>query len=319
MKHFSTALLLLLFLAHPAMAEPASCKTPTLGEVDWTDLRVATATASILLNKLGYDASITRMPSLQDVYKGMDKDQVDVFMGYWIPAQRHVAAPYLQRGSIKTLTTNLDEGRYTLAVPDYVYDQGIRSFADLAQHGDKFDWRIYGSGKGSSGNISVQNMIDSNAYQLQSFKLIETSELLMLAQVKGRIRKGEWIAFLAWTPHPMNQNFSIRYLSGGEEYFGKDYGHATINTNVRDGLTARCPNLGRFFRNLTFEASEQEQIMDQVSNYFVPLDRAIYMWLNQHPEVITRWLQGVTHFDGLQADATAIAEQLAIGWGRIRD
>merc|ERR1711879_477670 len=136
--------------------------------------------------------------------------------------------------------------------------EGVRAFADIAKFHDKFDGRIYGLEKGSSGNTAVLDMIKGNAFGLKNFELIETSERLMLAQVKGRVRKGEWIVFLGWAPHPMNQHFSLKYLSGGDDYFGPEYGKATVNTSVRKELDNNCPNLARFLNNLVFEAPIEE-------------------------------------------------------------
>jgi len=32
------------------------------------------------------------------------------------------------------------------------------------------------------------------------------------------------IVFLAWDPHPMNIQFELRYLAGGDSAFGPNYG-----------------------------------------------------------------------------------------------
>ena len=34
---------------------------------------------------------------------------------------------------------NLEGAKYTLAVPTYVYEAGVKTFADIAAHADKFD------------------------------------------------------------------------------------------------------------------------------------------------------------------------------------
>ena len=51
--------------------------------------------------------------------------------------------------------------------------------------------------------------------------------------------------FLGWEPHPMNANFEMKYLAGGDDVFGPNFGGATVFTNVRAGYLTECPNVGR--------------------------------------------------------------------------
>jgi len=295
------------------------CRDVRLGQLAWTDLQVVTAIADILLDRLGYQAEVKDLPSLGDVYHAMSKDELDVFMGYWQPSQQAMAAPYISQGDFQPIATNMDEARMTLAVPGYVYDQGIHSLADLARNKDKFEGRIYGAEAGSSAHQKIHDMINKDAFGLGDFKLIETSERIMLAQLKGRIKKGEWVVILGWSPHPMNQNYDIRYLSGGDDYFGPQQGKASVSTNMRPEFDQSCTNVAQLMRNLQFDASVEEAIMDQVSNQFVPLQRAVRMWLHDNPGQIQQWLQGVTTVDGGSIDVPQLAASLKVGWGRLED
>ena len=63
----------------------------------------------------------------------------------------------------------------------------------------------------------------------------------MLAQVARATRSEEPIVFLGWEPHPMNANFDLTYLSGGDDVFGPNYGGATVYTNVRAGYARGVP------------------------------------------------------------------------------
>ncbi|WP_221801745.1 glycine betaine ABC transporter substrate-binding protein [Oceanobacter mangrovi] len=320
MKTLPTLTLLFYTLAAPLIAEAndaaANCRDVNIGVVDWTDLHIVNGVAKTLLEELGYKVSLQTEPATPQVFAKMEARDIDVFMGYWTPAMKPIAQRYYTDKSVQTLTENLDEARWTLAVPDYVYDAGLHDFADIAKFADKLDGRIYGLEQGSSGNAAILDMIKGNAFGLKDFKLIETTERIMMAQVKGKVRKGEWIVFMGWAPHPMNQNYAIRYLSGGDDYFGKDYGAAIVNTSVRAGLAESCPNLGRFFENLTFRASVEEEMMDQVSNGFVPVDRAVRMWMHANPQQVSAWLNGVTTIDGKPIDPAAMAADMELTLGR---
>lgn len=75
-------------------------------------------------------------------------------------------AKYRDSGTVETLRANLEGAKYTLAVPKYVYDAGVKSFADLAKHAEEFKHRIYGIEPGNDGNRLIQSMIDKNALTL---------------------------------------------------------------------------------------------------------------------------------------------------------
>jgi glycine betaine/proline transport system substrate-binding protein len=92
------------------------------------------------------------------------------------------------------------------------------------------------------------DMIADNAFGLgdAEFEVVESSEQGMLAQVARATDRDEPIVFLGWEPHPMNANFELTYLTGGDDWFGPDLGGATVFTNTRAGFAAECPNLGAF-------------------------------------------------------------------------
>jgi glycine betaine/proline transport system substrate-binding protein len=300
-----------LLLSHLVVAGPdQSCKTVRFGLIDWTDVQVTTAIARHLLTQLGYDVKVSE-ESVDTIFKRIEDNQLDVFLGNWMPAQTQVIGPFLDKGSVKTIATNLGKAKYTLAVPEYVYQQGIHSFADLAEYADRFGQRIYGLEKGNDGNHLVQQMITNNHFGLKNFKLIETSERLMLAQVKGKVKRGEWIVFLAWEPHPMNQTYQIEYLAGGDDFFGPNFGQSTVHTNIRKDLISDCPNLGQFLTNLTFSLDMEEHIMDQVINGFVPVGRAVELWLKDNPQQVNQWMAGVTTANGKPLEHSQAGSSIA--------
>ncbi len=59
--------------------------------------------------------------------------------------------PYRDDGSVERVGANLKGAKYTFAVPEYVYDAGIKDFADIAKFKDKLDGKIYGIEPGNDG------------------------------------------------------------------------------------------------------------------------------------------------------------------------
>ena len=67
----------------------------------------------------------------------------------------------------------------------------------------------------------------------------------MLAEVQRATSHKEDVVFLGWAPHPMNVNFKIQYLTGGDDSFGPNFGGAIVYTNERAGFAAECPNAAK--------------------------------------------------------------------------
>ncbi len=208
------------------------CDTVRFADVGWTDITATTAVTSELLKGMGYNTK-TDLLSVPVTYSSMANGDIDVFLGNWMPIMEGDIAKYREAKTVETVKANLEGAKYTLAVPKYVYDAGVKSFADLAKHADKFKGRIYGIEPGNDGNRLIQSMIDTNAFGLKDFSLVESSEAGMVSQVSRSVRRDQWIVYLGWAPHPMNSNVEMEYLAGGDDFFGPNYGGANVYTNVR--------------------------------------------------------------------------------------
>ncbi len=217
-------------------ADPAACQTVRFSDVGWTDITATTAATSVVLEALGYKPKV-QILSVPVTYASLKNKDIDVFLGNWMPTMEGDIKAYREDGSVETIGVNLEGAKYTFAVPTFVAEGGIRDFADIAKFKDKLDGKIYGIEPGNDGNRLIQDMLDKDAFGLKGFKLVESSEQGMLSQVARAVRSKKWIVFLGWEPHPMNANFDMTYLSGGDDYFGPNYGGATVHTNVRAGYT----------------------------------------------------------------------------------
>lgn len=278
-------------------ADPASCKSVKMSDIGWTDVTAMTATTGSILKALGYSPKIDLL-SVPVTFTSLKSKDIDVFLGNWMPSMEADIKPYLADKSVDVVGTNLVGAKYTLAVPSYLYDQGLKSFQDIAKFKDQLGGKIYGIEPGNDGNRLVLGMIDKDQFGLKGFQLVESSEQGMLAQVEKSVRNKQPIVFLGWAPHPMNTKFDMKYLSGGDDVFGPDFGGARVDTVVRAGLLTECPNLGTFLKNLKFEIGMENEIMGAVLDDGASPDKAGKDWLKKHPEVLDAWLAGVTTLDG---------------------
>jgi glycine betaine/proline transport system substrate-binding protein len=314
------ALLVLLAGADPAVAasptqlDGDACRTVRLSDVGWTDVTATTALFSVLLERLGYQPQVTVL-AVPVTFASMKNKDIDVFLGNWMPTQEGDSRAYVADGSIEVLGPNLTGAKYTLAVPSYTYDAGLKSFADIQRFAPQLKNSIYGIEAGNDGNRLILSMLKQNLFGLGEFKLIESSEQGMLAEVERAFREHAPIVFLAWDPHPMNMRFDLKYLSGGDAVFGPNYGGASVYTNTRAGYTLQCPNVGRLLKNLHFTPRGESQLMASILDEHQPPEVAAAAWLRANPAVVSAWLDGVYTFDGRPAlDALRREHKAAGGW-----
>ncbi|NLC22779.1 MAG: choline ABC transporter substrate-binding protein [Halomonadaceae bacterium] len=284
-----------LVLAGAALAadEPAQCETIRFAEVGWTDITATTALAREVFEALGYQTRVDTV-SVPIAYSGMQHGDFDVFLGNWMPTMASISDPYVERGDVVRLTANLENAKYTLAVPQYVYDAGGTSVADLDDHADRFEASLHGIEAGNDGNEMIQQMIDDDAFGLGDWQLVDSSEAGMLAELRARTGHEGWMVFLGWEPHPMNTTFDMAYLEGADDYFGPDLGGATVYTNTRAGYVEECANVGTLLENLAFTLEMENHLMDQIMNAGVEPREAARAYLQEQPEPLDTWLEGVT-------------------------
>ena len=302
--HRSAALAAALSLA--AGGAWAECGTITFADVGWTDITATTAAATAVLDAMGYETD-TKVLSLPVTFASLADGDVDVFLGNWMPSMEADIAPYREAGTIEEVRTNLTGAKYTLAANRAAADLGIDSFDDIATHADALDSTIYGIEPGNDGNRLILDMIEGDAFDLGGFDLAESSEQGMLAQVARADRRGEPVVFLGWEPHPMNSNFDVIYLSGGDEVFGPDFGGATVHTLATTDLAESCPAAHAFLENLEFTLPMENEIMGAILDGGEEPSEAATAWLRENPEVLEAWLAGVPAADGGDGLAAARA------------
>ena len=292
-----------LALVASSSAAFADCGEVTFSDVGWTDITATTAATTVVLEALGYETDI-KVLSVPVTYTSMAGGDIDVFLGNWMPTMEADIAPYREKGTVETVGVNLEGAKYTLAVPQYTFDAGLKNFADIAKFRDQLDGKFYGIEPGNDGNRLILDMIEADTFGLKGFEVVESSEQGMLSQVKRATNRNEHVVFLGWEPHPMNANFSLKYLPGGEDFFG---GEGVVHTVTRAGYSAECPNVGKLLANMDFSLEMENQIMGEILDEGADPDEATEAWLKANAGVLDGWLDGVTTKDGGDAVAAVKA------------
>lgn len=149
-----------------AGSESAECRSPRFADIGWSDITLTTALTTEILRDLGYQPKVLLL-STDVTYAAMANRQVDIFLGTWMPGLEAASQPYRDAGAIQKVRINLAEGAMeTIAVPDYVYEAGIKTLADLAAHKSQFGGKIYGAEPG--GNKPIELLISNNAMALET-------------------------------------------------------------------------------------------------------------------------------------------------------
>ncbi|MFO7801244.1 MAG: ABC transporter substrate-binding protein [Desulfovermiculus sp.] len=308
----------MLCVAGPAWAKKG--QEVRLVQVNWTGVTAKTETAAYLLEQLGYKTDVITA-SVPIMFQSLAQEQRDVAMGLWLPTQRGMIRKHMRKGDIDLVTTNLSGAKYTVAVTKEAYEDGVQHFSDLDQYKDKYDGTIYGIEAGNDGNKVILDMIDDDAYGLGDWELMPSSEAGMLTQVRREIDRGNpWVAWLGWAPHPMNLSIDMKFLHGGEKYWGPNQGAATVRTICRTGYAWKNPNIGQFFENFVFTVEEQAQMGEYVLNQDMDYVEAGKKLIKEKPELLERWFdQGGTYTtdvvktaDGKQDALKAVREAMGL-------
>jgi len=289
-----------------AGAAHADCDSVTFSDVGWTDITATTAATTVVLQAMGYETDV-KVLSVPVTYTSLANNDIDVFLGNWMPTMEADIAPYREAGTVDSLRANLTGAKYTLATNAAGAAAGIADFADIAAQAEALDQTIYGIEPGNDGNRLILDMIGADAFGLSEFEVKESSEQGMLAQVGRATNRDEPIVFLAWEPHPMNANYDLTYLTGGDDWFGPDLGGATVHTNTRAGYVEECPNVGQFLTNLEFSLQMENEIMGAILDDGADPQEAARDWLAANPQVLDGWLDGVTTKDGAEAKPAVLA------------
>jgi len=238
------------------------------------------------------------------IFKSLESEELDVFLGNWLPSMEVSFNEYKEKGVVHNVRINLEDVVYRTAVPAYVYEAGVTSLADLNEHAEKFDSKIYGIEPGNNGNIIMSNAIDDNAYNLGDWSVQASSTAGMLSSVKRAVNNEEWIAFNGWKPHYMNVMFDIKYLEDPEGVWGES---DSVYTVARNGYQDENPNFYKFLEQFTVTAPIQNKWIDEYQNKERDPEVVAEEWIANNLDVVNQWVFGVKPADGRMA-RKAIAE-----------
>lgn len=268
------------------------------GYVEWPEAVVKTHVVSEVLEALGYETTMQSL-SVPLVLKGVSTGDLDVFVETWLPSMESMVAPYVDDGSVTMSARNLEGTLYRAAVPTYVYEAGVTSLADLAEHAEAFGGRYYGIEPGNDGNEIMRRAIEADTYGLSGWQLVESSEQGMLQMVERATQRGEWIVFSGWQPHWMNSAFDMAYLDDPEDIWG---GEGFVATVANTRFLEENPNLARLLSQFSVTLEDQGDWIDQYGRQNRDPEEVAVAWLGENLSAVQGWAEGVTTAAGEPAE-----------------
>ena len=270
-------------------------ETVNFGTVDWPEAVAKTNVASTIVDALGYQTEVQEL-GVPTVFQGLDTGDLDVFVEAWFPTMQ---TNFDEVQDVESVTTNLEEATFSIAVNREACEAGVTSHEDLAEFADRFEESgtptIYGLEPGNDGNQVVLDMIENDQYNLGDWELIESSTNGMLSEVDRRLGDGEWVAWTGWEPHWMNNRYDMCLLEDPEEAWG---GPSHVETLVNNEFPEQFPELYTFFEQMVVTPEIQRALIDGIDNSGLSPEEFALQWLGENPEITDNWLAGIEATDG---------------------
>lgn len=277
-----------------------SIKAIRIVHTNWSS-SVATANLvkAVFEQRLGIRCRLEETDA-ESMWASVAKKNADAMVSAWLPdTQAHYYKQFKDR--VINLGPNLEGTKTGLVVPDITLGRltagtGIRnrpyidvdSIKGLRSKAENFNHRIIGIEP--EAGIMRETRQAMQIYELEKdFRLVEGSEVAMLAELSNAIRHQKWIVVTGWLPHWMFARWKLKFLNDPEGVFG-DKGH--IATIVRKGLEKDMTKAYHFLDNFYWKPSDIGQLMLWIreDNGRYPYEKAL-RWLRYHPEKIDKWVE----------------------------
>ncbi|MDX1465960.1 MAG: ABC transporter substrate-binding protein [Halomonas sp.] len=288
-------------LAVTGVAQAAEPEQVRFSVPAWPGVTVKTSLAATLLETLGY------APQQQELgatitYEALNQGELDAYLAAWLPAQQGMYDTSFEGDDVKLvdLGTNVDGARLGFAVPAYVHEAGLTSAEDLdkPEFADKLDRTIYSIEVGTGMSDTLNEAVENDTYGLGDWDLSETSTPGMLSAVDNALNREEWIVFAGWTPHWMNIEYEVKYLTDTQDMWGPEGGRSDVRTLVTQSFADSNPNATRLIDQLSFTADDQSAMIRGFSYEEREPEEVAVDWMRDNPAKVKAFLEGVTTRDG---------------------
>lgn len=237
-----------------------------------------------LLQKKGWKVTTTNL-NIGALFSSMAKggsNGVDTFLDVWMP---HTHKTYMDKygAHLTKLGVWYKATKIGLVVPQYVYDQGIHSLADLNAHASMFHNKITGITAGAGETMTVQKKVIPD-YNLK-LKLVNSSEPVMLSSLEKAEKAKQPIVVTLWSPHWIFGQYKLKYLSDPKGSFGST-GVAQIEANK--AWASNHPSFVKYMKNFKMTDAQLNSLALLIKKD--GQQKGAQEWISKNQDIVNTWL-----------------------------
>src|SRR5215204_2152056 len=261
-------------------------KALTLANIGWDEnVAVSNLTKVLLEEELGYERVERRRAELDSTYQAVANGEMDAFQDVWMPNQTALL------GEVSEDVEQLDPWvlattEQGMAVPSYM------DATTIAQLNETNADLILGIEPSS---VVMQAVADGviPEYGLKQ-KLVEAPTEGMLAELEILYTNKEDFAFLAWSPHWMNQRYDFRYLDDPKDAMGDTNDPAEISTIVKEDLQEEETVAYTFLEALKLTEEQINDLENVINEEGDPL-KGSRRWVRDNRDVVQPWIDAASN------------------------
>lgn len=234
----------------------------------------------VIMEQEGYEVDIEEA-DVGVLYEALSSEEIDAFIDVWSP---NLHEDYLEKygDSFVIAGTLFNDMPFGMGVPSYMDD--INTIEDVADNPELFDNEVYAIDPGSGMAYTTDKMVET--YEMDDFKVQNSTIAAMLQQVETKMDKEEGIVFNAWRPHPMFVRYDIKFLEDPRGSWKQD--------NVEIGVT---PSFEEDYPEAFTLFSNMELDLDMVEEWILELDKDVparelaETWVEENEDIVNEWLE----------------------------
>ena len=241
---------------------------------------VSTLTQALLKDELGYDRVDLKTLDVATLFKAVGSGDLNAFQTVRLPDHQE----YINSsGDEVELLDPWFEGtaRIGIAAPSYM---NITSIPQLNQTDAK---EIIGIEPEAPISKRIPDEVIPTYHLEQEY--VQWSAPAMLYEVGKRIRNGEEFAFIAWSPHWMNQRYDFVYLEDPENTLGELNNTSKLTTIVNKHLPNNAPAAYTLIKALTLTEKQVDDLEEAINAAGDPLEGA-RTWVENNRDTVQPWI-----------------------------
>jgi glycine betaine/proline transport system substrate-binding protein len=258
----------------------------TLANIGWDEnVALSNLTKVLLEEELGYESVEVHTSDLDSAYQEVADGDLDAFQDVWLPNQQALLEGVAE--DVELLDPwFMDLTEQGMAVPNYM---DVTSIDQLNQTNADLILSIEPS------SIMTQVVADEviPQYALKQ-KLVEAPTEGMLAELDILYTNKEDFAFMAWSPHWMNQRYDFRYLEDPKDALGPVNDPAECHTIVNEDLQQKDPVAYTFLNALKLTEEQINDLEAVINEAEDPLEGS-RVWVRDNRAVVQPWIDAASN------------------------